>query len=166
MAESKETVVRVVLAVILSLGLTQATTAHEACDAASFIHNYPVHDAGAYGTLFDTVEGYVPGPRGERAWPFAENGDKEYPTRDFCPTDPEDRLMRLFEVTAGETERAAMQAGTLTLVTKDLQAAREAAVGLASKEPRDQELQGRRSIYFSDAAGNEFIIWEYPGPPN
>lgn len=150
---------------IFSGFLAQAALAEEACEAASFIHNYPVHDIGAYVALFDTVDGYVPGPQGQRSWPFAEDSDKTYPTRDFCPVDPNHRLVRLFEAAPGEIESASMQSGTLTLVVKELKAARKAAADLASERPRDQELQGRRSIYFSDTAGNEFFVWEYPGPP-
>lgn len=140
--------------------------AQEACGQALLVHNYPVHDAGAYAGLFEAVEGYVTGPAGERPWPFAKDDDKTFSTRDYCPGDPGARLVRLFEAGPREIERTGMQTGTLTLVARDLPSARKAAANLAAKGPRDSELQGRRSFHFTDAAGNEFFVWEHPGPPS
>jgi len=150
---------------IVSWCLLSTAQAQSPCDDALFVHNYPVHDAGAYAALFGAVEGYVAGPAARRAWPFAEEGAREYPTRDYCPVDPDDRLVRLFEAEPGEIETASMQAGTLTLVARDLAEAEQAAAGVAVEGPRESEFEGRRSIYFVDAAGNEFFVWEFPGPP-
>lgn len=145
--------------------VAQYARAQQPCEDAMFIHNYPVLDAEAYAALFAAVDGYVPGPEAERTWPPSEDSSKTYATRDYCPVDPDDRLVRLFEIATDDVEASSLQPGTLTLISKDLAVAREAASELASKGPRDQELQGRRSIYFADAAGNEFFVWERPGPP-
>lgn len=155
----------VIATALLAWCLIPGARAQAPCDEALFIHSYPVHDADAYAGLFEAVEGYVAGLETERTWPFAEDSGRRYPTRDYCPVDSDDRLVRLFEATPDEIEQASMQTGTLTLVSRDLAATRQAAAELAAQAPRRSELQGRRSLHFVDTAGNEFIVWEYPGPP-
>jgi len=143
------------------LGLATGSQAQNACTHFTFTHNYPVRDTDAYFPLFNAVEDYRPGPKRNLPWPFAKDNDITYPAQDFCPKNSNDRLVRLFQVGAGTSFRP----GTLTLVTRDLAAARKAASELAAGKVRDSEFQGRTSIYFTDAMGNEFFIWQYPGPP-
>lgn len=155
-----------VIAALFLAGLAaQPAAAEDACNEGSFIHNYPVHDIDAYDGLFEVVEGYTAGPEVKRPWPFAEESGTRYRSRDFCPADPNDRIVRLFEATPEQIRDASMQAGTLTLTTRDLAAARVAAKSLATEGPRDGAVQGRREIYFADHAGNDVFVWEFPGPP-
>jgi len=162
---SSHTLVRVLACTLLFpalIGLAAGARAQDACDDAMFIHNYPVRNAGLYIGLFEAVEGYLPGPRQSLPWPFAEDGGTRYPTQDYCPQNPDDRLVRLFEVPA----ETSFKSGTLTLITKDMAAARKAASVLAVGKIHASELKGRSSLYFTDASGNEFFIWAYPGPPS
>lgn len=155
-----------ILVVLIFSVVTPAAHTGGPCDDASFIHNYPVFDVDAYAALFNAVEGYVPGPETEKPWPVAEDNSRTYRTRDFCPLDPDDRVVRLFEVSPAEFKSASLQPGTLTLVARDLGVTRDAATALASTGPRDSEFKGRRSFFFVDTAGNEFFVWEHPGPPD
>jgi len=158
---------RYLLLTLLLVGISPAQAgAQDMCDTAAYIHNYPVHNADSYDRLFKATEGYRAGKEGAMAWPFGPDVDATYRTRDYCPVESGGRLVRLFEIPPEELKSAGYRAGTLTLVARDLAAARAAVSGLAVEGPRNSILAGRESFYFMDEAGNEFFVWAYPGPPD
>lgn len=154
------------LILILALWLIAPVAgARDACNDALYIHHYAVADRAAYADLFQAVEGYRPGPERSLPWPFSDDDTVKYPVSQFCPLDPGDRLVRLFEVPEKMRATSEFKTGTLTLVTRNMRAAAQAASGLAAEGLRHSVFQGRESFYFTDAAGNEFFVWAFPGPP-
>ena len=133
----------------------------EKCGDHAWVHVYAVADIDAVVTFFGSVEGYRKGPVSRLASPFAQGtAAAEFQTLDLCPKSPDDRLVRLFEVPASARATAKIQPGTLTLKTRDYKGALAAAQRLVGAEPNKGARDGKRSLWFEDALGNTFIVWE------
>jgi hypothetical protein len=133
----------------------------EKCGDHAWVHVYAVADIDAVVRFFGSVEGYRKGPISRLASPFAKGtAAAEFQTLDLCPNSSDDRLVRLFEVPASTRATANIQPGTLTLETRDYQGALAAAQRLVGAEPNKGAKDGKRSLWFKDAFGNTFIVWE------
>ncbi len=144
-------------------GMTPAL-AQEKCGDHAWVHVYAVEDIGAVGAFFESVAGYDQGPKSQYASPFVKGAaTRRYEAMDFCPASPDDRLVRLFEMPADERAAAKIPPGTLTLKTRDYQGTLAAAKRFIGAEPNKGAKDGKRSLWFDDAFGNTFIIWELPG---